>query len=170
MVRTSYRLVAILGGIALVAGIAILIVAPPEAGPVWSMLGSLIVGIGMGFCISVFVVSVQASVPWSQRGAATSSIMFLRFMGQVVGASGCSAVLNATILRMDAGATGAMSQMLDPASRAALPREEVEHLAAVITGGLHNAWILAGLFALVALLFACLMPTRLSPRTQAMPT
>jgi EmrB/QacA subfamily drug resistance transporter len=170
MVRTSYRLVAILGAIALVAGCAILIVAPPEAGPVCTALGSFIVGIGMGFCMSVFVVSIQASVPWSQRGAATSSTMFMRFMGQVIGTSGCGAVINATILRLDPGAGTAMDRMLDPVRRAALPPAEVAHLTDVITRGLHNAWLLAGLFALAALLFAWLMPAQLSPSSQSRQT
>jgi MFS family permease len=163
MVRTSYRLVAIVGAMCLVAGCGILILAPPRAGPFFTALGSFIVGIGLGFCMSVFIVSIQASVPWHQRGAATSSSMFLRFLGQVIGVSGCGAVLNATVLRMDAGAGRAMDRMLNPVSRAALPKEEVAHLTDVITSGLHNAWLLAGLFSLLALLFACLMPARLSP-------
>ena len=166
MVRTTYRLVAVLGALALVGGCAILIVSPPAAGPMFTALGSFIVGIGMGFCMSVFMVSIQASVPWNQRGAATSSTMFLRFMGQVMGVSGCGAVLNATILRMDPGATRAMERMLDRAGRATLPQAEIVHLTNVVTSGLHNAWLLAGLFALATLLFACLMPARLSPRSQ----
>jgi EmrB/QacA subfamily drug resistance transporter len=167
MVRTSYRLVAILGGIALVAGCAILVVVPPSAGPLFTALGSFIAGTGMGFCMSVFIVSIQASVPWHQRGTATSSTMFLRFMGQVVGVSGCGAVLNATILRMDPSASRAMDHMLDPAGRAALPQSEVDRLAHVVSSGMHNAWLLAGLFALLALMFACLMPARLSPTSNA---
>jgi EmrB/QacA subfamily drug resistance transporter len=167
MVRTTYRLVAVLGAVALVSGCAILILAPPEYGPVFTMLGSFIVGIGLGFCMSVFIVSIQASVPWHQRGAATSSTMFLRFLGQVMGVSGCGAVLNATMLRMDPGSARAIDRMLNPLSRATLPPEEVAHLTDVITSGLHNAWLLAGLFSLLALLFACLMPARLSPTTHA---
>lgn len=163
MVRTTYRLVAILGALALVAGCGILIAAPASAGPIPAAVGSFVIGIGMGFCMSVFIVSIQASVPWNQRGAATSSTMFLRFMGQVVGISGCGAILNATILRMDPSAARAMDRMLDPVGRAALPAAEVAHLTEVITSGLHNAWLLAGLFALLTLLFACLMPARLSP-------
>jgi EmrB/QacA subfamily drug resistance transporter len=166
MVRTSYRLVAVSGAVALVVGCAILIVAPPSAGPVVTALGSFIVGIGLGFCMSVFIVSIQASVPWNQRGAATSSTMFMRFMGQVMGVSGCGAVLNATILRLDPGATRAMERMLDRAGRATLPTTEIKHLTEVVTSGLHNAWLLAGLFSLFTLLFACLMPARLSPRSQ----
>ena len=167
MVRTSYRLVAVLGGMALVAGCAILILAPPGAGPAFTALGSFVAGIGMGFCMSVFVVSIQASVPWHQRGAATSSTMFLRFLGQVMGVSGCGAVLNATILRMDPGAAHVMDRMLNPIGRAALPPTDVAHLSGVIASGLHNAWLLAGLFSLMALLFACLMPARLSPTNHA---
>jgi MFS family permease len=129
-------------------------------------LGSFIVGVGMGFCMSVFVVSIQASVPWRQRGAATSSTMFLRFLGQVIGVSGCGAVLNATILRMDPNAGRALDRMLNPISRATLPPSELVHLTDVITAGLHNAWLLAGLFSLLALLFASLMPARLSPTTR----
>jgi EmrB/QacA subfamily drug resistance transporter len=167
MVRTTYRLVAITGAMALVAGCVVLIAAPPEAGPVLTAVGSFIIGIGMGCCMSVFVVSIQASVPWHQRGAATSSTMFLRFMGQVIGVSGCGAVLNATILRMDPGAARAMDRMLDPVSRAALPPAEVAHLTDVVTSGLHNAWLLAGVFSLLTLLLACLMPARLSPTNNA---
>ncbi len=167
MVRTSYRLVAILGAVALVAGCGILILAPPDLGAGPTALGSFIVGIGLGFCMSVFIVSIQASVPWNQRGAATSSTMFLRFLGQVMGVSGCGAVLNATIQRMDPGAARAIDHMLNPITRAVLPPEDVAHLTDVITHGLHNAWLLAGAFSLLALLFACLMPASLSPTTHS---
>jgi EmrB/QacA subfamily drug resistance transporter len=163
MVRTTYRLVAIWGAAAMIAGCAILIVTPAAAGPLYTAAGSFVVGIGMGFCTNVFVVSIQASVPWRQRGAATSSTMFLRFMGQVIGVSGCGAVMNATIQRIDPGAARAMDRMLDPIGRAALPPADVAHLTTVVTSGLHNAWMLAGLFSLLALLCASLMPARLSP-------
>ena len=167
MQRTSYRAVAIMGAIALVAGAAILVMVPPAMGPVPVGIGSFIVGVGMGFCISVFVVSIQASVPWHQRGAATSSTMFLRFMGQVIGTAGCGAVLNATIAWMDPGAAKAMDQIMNAAGRAALPAAELGHLTATIAVGLRNAWLLAALFALATLVFAFLMPAGLSPTRTA---
>ena len=99
MVRTSVSVWSLyLDRIALVAGCAILIFgAARRLGRISPRSASFIIGIGMGFSMSVFIVSIQASVPWAQRGAATSSTMFLRFMGQVMGVSGCGAVLNATI-------------------------------------------------------------------------
>ncbi|HNU69148.1 MAG TPA: MFS transporter, partial [Myxococcota bacterium] len=69
-----------------------LVLLRPHHGPWIASLGSFVIGIGMGFTSTVFIVSIQASVPWRQRGAATSSSMFLRFIGQAVGVAGCGAV------------------------------------------------------------------------------
>lgn len=166
MVRTSYRLVATLGGVGLTAGCAILLLLTPADGPVWAAFGSLIIGVGMGFCSTVFIVSVQASVPWRQRGAATSSTMFMRFIGQSIGVSGCGAVLNMSILRMDPDAVHQVDKLLEPGSRAALGPAEVTHLTDVMAQSLHNAYLLAGSLAVLTLLIALQLPARLSPRQQ----
>jgi hypothetical protein len=163
MMRTSYRLVAILGGLSLSIGCTMLLALGPDDGPLWATMGSLVIGIGMGFCSTVFIVSIQASVPWRQRGAATSSSMFLRFVGQSVGASGCGAVLNASMMYLDPGAVHAVDRLLDPAARRAMPVAEVLHLTEVMSGSLHNAYLLATGFAVLTLLIAFRMPARLSP-------
>ncbi len=163
MVRTSYRLVAILGGVALSIGCAMLLALDPAEGPALAAAGSLVIGIGMGFCSTVFIVSIQASVPWRQRGAATSSSMFMRFVGQSVGASGCGAVLNATMLHLDAGAVHNVARLLDAPARTAMPAAELAHLTEVMAGSLHNAYVLAAVFAALTLLIAFQMPPHLSP-------
>ncbi len=166
MLRTSYRLVAVLGGLGLVAGCAILALLTPADGPLWASVGSLAIGMGMGFCSTVFIVSVQAAVPWRQRGAATSSTMFLRFIGQSVGTAGCGAVLNATLVSIDPGAVHAVDRLLDAAGRAAMRPEELAHLTDVVARSLHNAYLLAGVFAVATLLIGSRLPARLSPREQ----
>jgi hypothetical protein len=166
MVRTTYRLVAILGALALMTGCGVLITLTPADGPIWAGFGSLVIGVGMGFSNTVFIVSIQASVPWRQRGAATSSSMFLRFVGQSVGAAGCGAVLNATMLRLDPSAAHAVDRMLDPAARAGMALTEVAHLTGVMAQSLHNAYLLAGVFSLATLLVALNMPARLNPARQ----
>jgi EmrB/QacA subfamily drug resistance transporter len=166
MVRTTYRLVAILGALALMTGCGVLITLTPANGPIWAGLGSLVIGVGMGFSNTVFIVSIQASVPWRQRGAATSSSMFLRFVGQSVGAAGCGAVLNATMLRLDPSAAHAVDRMLDPSARAGMALAEVVHLTDVMAQSLHNAYLLAGAFSLATLLIALNMPARLNPARQ----
>ncbi len=163
MARTSYRFVAMLGGLALTIGCAMLAALRPADGPVWAAAGSLVIGIGMGSCSTVFIVSIQASVPWGQRGAATSSSMFMRFVGQSVGASVCGAVLNATMLHLDPGAAHAVERLLDPAVRTAMAPAELAHLTGVMAASVHNAYLLATAFAVLTLIVASRMPARLSP-------
>jgi hypothetical protein len=163
MMHTSYRLVAIAGGLALSIGCAMLVALRPADGPLWASAGSLVIGIGMGFCSTVFIVSIQASVPWGQRGAATSSSMFMRFVGQSTGAAACGAVLNATMLHLDPGAAHAVARLLDRSERLAMPPAELAHLTGVMAASLHNAYLLATGFAVLTLLLAFQLPARLSP-------
>jgi EmrB/QacA subfamily drug resistance transporter len=163
MMRTSYRRVAVLGGLSLSIGCAMLAALRPADGLLWASAGSLVIGIGMGFCSTVFIVSIQASVPWRQRGAATSSSMFMRFVGQSAGAAGCGAVLNATMLHLDPGALHTVDRLLDHSERLAMTPAELAHLTGVMAGSLHNAYLLATGFAVLTLLIAFQLPARLSP-------
>jgi EmrB/QacA subfamily drug resistance transporter len=167
MMRASYRLVAILGGISLSAGCSMLAVLTPADGPIWAAAGSLVIGVGMGFCSTVFIVSIQASVPWRQRGAATSSSMFMRFVGQSAGAAGCGAVFNATMLHLDPGAEHAVERLLDAPMRLAMAPPELAHLTDVMARSLQNAYLLATGFAVLTLLIATRLPARLSPAHHA---
>ena len=81
MIRTSYRLAATVGGVFLVCGTLMLMSLDPESKLLWVGSASLLIGTGMGFCNTAFLVSTQASVGWSRRGMATSSIMFMRIVG-----------------------------------------------------------------------------------------
>jgi EmrB/QacA subfamily drug resistance transporter len=169
MVRTSYRLVAVLGSLSLVAGCVILVGMSPSDGPLWAATGSLVIGIGMGFCSTVFIVSVQAAVTWRQRGAATSSTMFMRFVGQSVGAAGCGAILNATMVSIDPSASHAVDRLLDTATRTTMSAGELAHLTDVVARSLHNAYWLATCFAIATLLIASRLPPRLSPLQPGLP-
>ena len=147
----------------LIAGCLLLLTSTPARGVLWAALGSLVVGVGMGMGSTVFIVSIQASVPWRQRGAATSSAMFMRFIGQSLGAAGAGAVLNATLTARDPSAFGAVDRLLEPASRAALEPGEVARLSALVTEAIGNTYWLATVFAVVALALALLMPRGLNP-------
>ncbi len=63
MLRTSYRLTAIAGALSLIVGCLILITLTPARGVLWAGLGSFVIGVGMGLGSTVFIVSIQASVP-----------------------------------------------------------------------------------------------------------
>jgi EmrB/QacA subfamily drug resistance transporter len=166
MVRTTYRLTAVLGTLALIAGSAVLITMTPERGIAWITTGSLLIGIGMGLCNTTFIVSIQAAVPWHQRGAATSSCMFLRFVGQSIGVAAFGAALNLTLLREAPDSVNMVDLLLDPALREGLPTAELTRLTEVVALGLHNQYLLAGVLSVVALGFALLVPARLNPGGQ----
>ena len=158
MVRTTYRLTAILGTLALIAGSAVLIALTPERGVIWASTGSLLIGIGMGLCNTTFIVSIQAAVPWHQRGAATSSCMFLRFVGQSLGAAAFGAVLNLTMLRGAPEAVHTVDRLLDPAQRGGLGGGGTRAPDRCWwRSALHNTYMLAGLLSVMALVLRLCM-------------
>lgn len=69
---------------------------------VWQpVLGSALLGAGMGLIVSPLIVGLQNTVGWSERGVITSGAMFARFLGQSIGAAVFGAVTN-SVLRADA--------------------------------------------------------------------
>ena len=168
MVRTSYRLVAILGALSLLAGSAVLVGQTPARGVVWATAGSLVIGVGMGLCNTAFIVSIQAAVPWTKRGAATSTCLFLRFIGQAVGAAAFGAVLNSTILRRAPEALPMVDRLLDPTLRQTLEPAQQAWLSDLVAAGLHNAYWLAVGMSAVTLLLVMLLPARLNPAQQVL--
>lgn len=163
MVRTSYRLTAVLGGLALVAGGIVLIALDPSWGPLWAGSGAFVVGIGLGFCNTTFLVSIQASVDWDRRGVATSSNIFSRMMGQALGAAMFGAILNGVVYRQLPGSGDAVNRLMDPALRGGMDAGTIHRLAGAVADGLHDVFIVAALVSVVALVLAALLPARLSP-------
>jgi EmrB/QacA subfamily drug resistance transporter len=172
MVHASYRLTAMMGGVALIAGSAVLIALSPPHGPVWAGVGALLVGVGMGFCNTTFLVSVQTSVGFGARGAATSSNIFMRNIGQALGTALFGAVLNFGVFRHLAGGEQVVNRLMDPALRHGLPPSELARLSAAVAGALHHVYMIAGLFAVVAFLLTLWLPKGASPTrlTAAGPT
>ena len=164
--RSTYRQIATLGAVLLIAGAAVLIGLTPARGPGWAGVGAILIGVGMGFCNTTFMISVQTSVAWQQRGAATSSTMFLRFLGQSLGAALFAAVINASLLARTPEAAGALDQLMNPHWRASLATGELAHLIATTTAAMRHAYFLTGTLAVLALLIALTYPAKLGPASQ----
>jgi EmrB/QacA subfamily drug resistance transporter len=167
MIRTSYRLAAVIGGASLIAGTAVLTALGPGSPLALAGAGSLLMGVGMGFCNTAFLVSTQASVGWEQRGMATSSIMFMRIFGNSVGAAIFGAILNFSVGRRILHAGDAVNRLLQPGARHGLGAAELARLSAAIASGLHNVYVVAGAVAIVSLVLAWALPARLSPTRPA---
>ena len=167
MLWTSYRVAGIVGALALLAGCAMLIAMTPQAGPVWAAFGASAVGIGMGFCNTTFLVSVQAHVRWRQRGVATSAAMSMRMTGQSLGAAVSGAILDVGLARLSASSPDPVDRLLNPVTRGAMPVAELERLVQAVAGSLQNVYLLSAALALATLALALGLPAALSPRHQS---
>jgi MFS family permease len=75
----------------------------PGTSPVLAGIGSLIMGLGMGFFSTTAIVIIQDSVGWAERGAATASNMFSRNLGSTLGATVLGGVLNLSLAHRGSG-------------------------------------------------------------------
>jgi len=169
MILTSYRLAAALGGMALAAGALILTWLQPESGILLASAGSLVMGIGMGACNTAFLVSIQASVGWHERGVATGANMFMRVIGQSFGAALGGAILNFGVFRRVPDAVDAVNRLLEPSLRHGLGPGEIARLTNAVAGALHEVYWVATLTAVLTFIVAASFPARLSPLRPAAP-
>jgi MFS family permease len=92
------RLTARLGAGVLLCGASTVALFASQ-GAALAALGSFLVGVGLGFINTTFVVSIQASVGWEQRGVATATNLLMRIMGNAVGAALFGGLLNFSLQR-----------------------------------------------------------------------
>jgi len=169
MVSTSYRAACVTGAVIQLIGTVALLFLDPARGPLWAGFGASVLGLGMGFCNTTFIVAVQTAVGWGERGAVTSVNLFMRTIGQALGAALFGFVLSTGIARRVPGADDAINQMLQPELRATLAPDLAARLSGAFTAAMHEAYFLVGLLGLVTLAFGYGIPARLSPTRHAVP-
>jgi hypothetical protein len=156
-----------IGGLSLIAGAVLLIVLNLGSGLLHLALAGTLVGLGMGFCNQTFLLVIQSSVDWKQRGTATASAMILRTIGQSLGAAIGGAMLNFSVARYAPQAGDAFDRLLDPARRSSLGADAIARLSEAIAGSLHDVYIVAGVLAVLTLAATLLVPAHLSPANPA---
>jgi EmrB/QacA subfamily drug resistance transporter len=163
MLRHSYRVSIVMGGLVLLAGGIIMVTLNAESGPLIAGAGVGLVGIGMGLTTNTYTVSTQGSVGWAQRGVATSMMTFMRQVGQAAGAAIFGGTINAELAKHGASAD-IVDRIMNPALRRSIPTEMLGTLSGAIETGLnHVYWITLGLaFAVVTT--ALLLPPQLNAR------
>ncbi|MDR7540648.1 MAG: MDR family MFS transporter [Armatimonadota bacterium] len=134
--RFGFRRVAVAGGVLLVAGFTVLVGMPAAASAAPVGWATALLGTGMGLVVLVTVLAVQSSVPYTERGLATSLTLFFRSIGGAVGVS----VLGSLMVRRlwAAGVeVGQLRGLLDPVERLALGPEVLEPLRVHLAAGLE---------------------------------
>ena len=153
LLRVGTRRLARIGGSTLFIG-SLIIALAVERGPIVAGLGSFVMGAGLGVLNTTFVVAIQSSVGWSQRGVATASNVLMRILGNALGAAVFGGVLNLA-LRPDRVAGGIDTLPL---------REDLPGvlgggaLHSGLSSGLHMVFWAVLLFALIAVAASWLVP------------
>jgi EmrB/QacA subfamily drug resistance transporter len=157
LLRFGFRPFTIAGAVIGAAGCLLLSAANAESGRAAVMLAMLLVGMGLGFMSTPYLLAVQNAVPWRQRGVATSSIQFFRTIGGAIAVAALGAVLNAHIAAR-LGSDVDMNVALDPAARTEIPSAQLQDLVAALDGGLTFVYLVMAGMAFLALFVATAFP------------
>lgn len=96
LVRVGPRRIVRLGGAFLLVGSA-LVALLARNGPLAAGFGCFVAGAGLGLLNTASLISIQSSVSWQQRGAATASNILMRTLGNAVGAALFGGLLNVSL-------------------------------------------------------------------------
>lgn len=163
----GFRNTSILGGISLVIGGSLFVFIVPEFGPIGAAVSSFFVGVGMGLTSTSFIVLIQEAVAWQQRGIATASNMFMRNLGNTVGAALLGGILNGQIMRYFSKQGNGIGELLTLDSTNKLLNEEERNtllpevknlLQEGLEISLHTVYITILFVALISFILIFLLP------------
>ena len=118
----------------------------------------------MGFCNTTFIVAIQGTVAWHERGVATGSQMFMRMIGMSVGAALFGAIVNFGVHRQLPGgrrlrSTGCCCRE----ARGNLARSRSPASPTRSRSSAQDAFLVATLIAAGTLVLVLAFPRGLSP-------
>ncbi len=172
ILRFGYRFTAVLGASLATLGMAMVMLFQMDTGFPFIIAAMAVLGTGLGFMSTSFIIAVQNVVPWNLRGVATASTQFFRTISGTIGVAIMGTILNAqmalyfvpifarytdVLARLPRGIAPS-NVLLTPAVRNTLPIDLLRQLQAALAQGLF--WVFALMFvcALIGLAFMFLLP------------
>ncbi len=168
VIRYGYRITAVSGMFLAAVGVAMATLFNAQTSLAFIILAMVLIGAGLGFASSVFVLSVQNAVPWNLRGVATATTQFFRTMGGTIGVALMGTILNAQMatrfapiyaqFAVDASRLpkniAPANVLLTPALRASLPLAFLTQLQNALSQSLF--WVYGLMFVLALIGFGCM--------------
>ena len=172
LLLAGYRTTLLLGSALIAAGSALCVPLGRETSLAHVVLAVVVLGVGLGFSSTSYLVSVQNAVPWGRRGVTTSSVVFFRTVGGSLGVAVMGAFLNASLgeryraaVARAAGGDAALERLLSdpnallqPALRSRIPEAAYSEVAGALASSLSPAFWVLLFFGLSALAVATLFP------------
>ena len=183
----GHRRTAVLGSLFLITS-GLLLASAGAHSPVWQLgASSFVMGMGLGFTQTTYIVTVQSQVPWNRRGVATSSHMFGRILGSTLWVAMLGGILNQRLQASlrgrgiaeelgvaapttaaggaateQTGATGLdiVSPLWEPNARARLPHDVLEQLRHALADGVHAVFLVVLLTAAAGFVIAYMLPRK----------
>lgn len=169
LISLGYRKTSLIGGVALLIGSFVFVTMTATSGPLWAAVGSFIVGFGMGLTSTAFIVSIQSTVSWQQRGIATAANMFMRNLGNTIGAALLGGILNNRLahylsdyaIKSEGTLTvDSANLLLKEDERANLSESVRELLQDGLTQSLHWVYYVVLTFALISFILISFIPKK----------
>jgi len=172
IIRFGYRFTAVMGASFATVGVGMVALFHMDTGLPYIVVSMLIIGTGLGFMSTAFVIAVQNAVPWNLRGVATASTQFVRTMGGTVGVAVMGTILNAqmalhfipifahysdVLARLPKGLAPS-NVLLTPDVRNTLPIDVLSQLQTALAQSLFWVYALMFVCALIGLAFMFLLP------------
>ena len=163
IVRFGYRLATLIGGVCLLLGGLLLVTVQDGTPRALIVVLLVLVGLGLGFTSSAFVIAVQNAVTWSQRGIATATTQFFRTIGGSIGVAVLGALLTAQwrgrAADLGAGADfDRANTLLDPERRTDLAPATVEVLRQALDQALRSVYIVVAALTVLVFLSVLFFP------------
>lgn len=164
MNKLSYRTIMILTLLLLVVGISLLTTLSADSSRLTITVYMILIGLGIGASFSVLTNAALHAIPGSQRGAASSTLNFLRSLGMTLGITAFGIIQSHTLTSkmsdaFSGGGQGAMPKnfnfsdphaLLDPATRTQIP----DQVLGQITDGLSSSIVITFAWGLVPAVLA----------------
>lgn len=169
MVKVGFRPLALSGGVALILGAVLFVFLSVGFGPIWAGAASFIIGVGMGLTSTTFIVAIQSKVAWNMRGIATANNMFMRMLGNALGAALLGGVLNNQLQRYFQSlnepinselSNDVLSVLVNESVTSKIPVETLHILQNGLAFGLNRVYICLFIIAVITFLFILLFPKK----------
>ncbi|MEN6326455.1 MAG: MDR family MFS transporter [Syntrophomonas sp.] len=165
MYRIGSKAMSVFGAVIIAAGSAWLAFIHTGS-PYWYFVGVMIVmGFGMGCCLTPLTVLIQSAVGWNMRGVVTASNSFTQSLGQTVGIAVFGTVFNNSLnnyvqSHVRGGWQGGdISNVLMSGAGTNIPANVLEQLRNGMAQSLHLIFILVFVISIVTLLTSTILPS-----------
>jgi EmrB/QacA subfamily drug resistance transporter len=158
MLSTSFRTSATAGAIIYIVGSIMMSTLGPHGDASWAMGSGFLMGFGIGMNNNTYMVAIQASSGWEQRGIATGAFMFSRILGQAIGAASFGGVLNSHLASYLTGSDDLVSQIVSPEFRHTLAPDILAPLMTQFDDALHMIFSIMVAFAVAVMLVGLTLP------------